>query len=55
MRRDSGEIWVLHGELGESGAEPYWAADGKHFNALGHAMIATGVAEKLLPVLGYSD
>jgi len=45
------EIWDLHGELGGAGAEPYLAADGKHFNELGHAMIAGRVTEKLHPQL----
>ncbi len=40
-------VWDLYAEL-KGRAEPYWAADGLHFNDAGHAYIATRFVEAFL-------
>jgi lysophospholipase L1-like esterase len=47
-RQHGYQVWDLYHELRESPKlEDYWAADGLHFNATGHAFLA----ERIRPLI----
>jgi lysophospholipase L1-like esterase len=41
------DVWDLFTELSNGIAVRFWAADGMHFNNEGHAMIASGLLDRL--------